>query len=541
VERRTTKLAGSAWPTFEGALFGLSLLGVDGGAVLALVGLAAFLRRMRVASRWLTSCGAFAFGAGLTSGFWVVPALEGLGATFAESLVGLGVAVLWCVVPHLVPVAALVRATRSMPAAAALAVNATGVGLWEDVLSLVPGAVPWTRFGYVVIDLPGVAQLAALGGVAWVSGAVVFFADASSRAASRRLDAGDRAAVAASLCAFAALAFGGEWLARAITPEPLMRSPRTELLAIQPDLPRSERFRPSLTAANVERMARYTERRIAASAHRPRVVVWPENAIADLGSGVHRDRAPPCPACDARAVAARLDTTLVVGIAERVPGDGASPRVTNRAVSVSPSRATLGSVHKARTVPVVESRGGFLGETVARWIGLAGAGPHVQPVTHVRPLGDGTGIVPLLCFEALFPRIPRARRSESDAILVNLADDSWVDTPWASRQLTRIARFRAIEQRLPLVRVVHGGRSSAYDAFGRELVRLDDDTWGAILLELVPRARPGPERWSLLALPLTTGAIAYASAYAGARSGVRRRGRSFTTRSAATAATSGDP
>jgi len=537
VERRTTKLAGSACPAFEGALFGAGLLGAEGGAVLALLGLAAFLHRTRVASRWLAPSGVFALGAGLTSGFWVVPALEGLGATFVQSLVGLGVAVLWCAVPHLVPVAALVRATRSMPAAAALFVNATGAGLWEEVLSLTPGAVPWTRFGHVAIDLSGVAQLAGLGSVAWVSGAVVFFADASSRVASPRLGERDRAAVVASLSSFAALVCGSEWPARVITPEPSIGSPRFDLLAIQPNLPRSERFRPSLAAANVERMARYTERRITASARRPRVVVWPENAIADLGSPVRHDRAAPCPACDALTVAARLGVTLVVGIAERVPGDGASRRVTNRAVSASPSRAALASVDKARTVPVVESRVGILGETLTRGIGLAGIGPLVRPASRARPLGDETGIVPLLCFEALFPRIARARRSEGAAILVNLADDSWVETPWAGHQLTRIARFRAIEQRLPLVRVAHGGRSSAYDAFGREFIRLDEDAWGSMLLELAPRPRPGPERWSLLALPLATCAITFA----GARSVARRRRRALTTRSAAKAATSGDP
>ena len=89
---------------------------------------------------------------------------------------------------------------------------------------------------------------------------------------------------------------------------------------------------------------------------------------------------------------------------------------------------------------------------------------------------------------------------------MNLADDGWIGGAAATHQLAAFARFRAIEERLPLVRVAHGGLSLAVDPFGQTLLTLPEDSWAHGRVEVRGGPPPGiVERAALLALPLVTG------------------------------------
>jgi apolipoprotein N-acyltransferase len=115
-------------------------------------------------------------------------------------------------------------------------------------------------------------------------------------------------------------------------------------------------------------------------------------------------------------------------------------------------------------------------------------------------------ITPALCYEVLFPQIVAHRRSPESLAILNLADDSWVSGEMATRQLSRFAAFRAIEQRLTLIRVAHGGLSSVVDEFGVTQLELPLDQWAHA--RVIVRASLPPtrlERAALIALPLSTG------------------------------------
>jgi apolipoprotein N-acyltransferase len=115
-------------------------------------------------------------------------------------------------------------------------------------------------------------------------------------------------------------------------------------------------------------------------------------------------------------------------------------------------------------------------------------------------------ITPALCYEVLFPQIVAARRSPDSLAILNLADDSWVRGETATRQLADFAAFRAIEQRVTLIRVAHGGLSAVVDPFGRTLLELPLDQWAHARVSV--RASPPPtgsEKAALIALPLSTG------------------------------------
>jgi apolipoprotein N-acyltransferase len=57
-------------------------------------------------------------------------------------------------------------------------------------------------------------------------------------------------------------------------------------------------------------------------------------------------------------------------------------------------------------------------------------------------------------------------------LLINLSNDSWFDAGAGPLQHYEIARFRAVENHVSLIRVTNSGVSGAFDPTGREIARV---------------------------------------------------------------------
>lgn len=83
-------------------------------------------------------------------------------------------------------------------------------------------------------------------------------------------------------------------------------------------------------------------------------------------------------------------------------------------------------------------------------------------------LPNDISIGPLVCYEDIFPTLARQAVRQGAALLVNLTNNAWFGETHAPYLHRMLAAFRAIENRVYLVRATNTGLTSIIDPFGRE-------------------------------------------------------------------------
>src|SRR5262249_33044085 len=103
---------------------------------------------------------------------------------------------------------------------------------------------------------------------------------------------------------------------------------------------------------------------------------------------------------------------------------------------------------------------------------LRGISPTIGNLTPgaggIVTLPNGVGLGPLICYEDIVPDLGRQAVRQGAQVLVNLTNDMWFGRTRAPYQHRALAAFRAVENRVYLVRVTNTGLTSIIDALGRE-------------------------------------------------------------------------
>jgi apolipoprotein N-acyltransferase len=399
--------------------------------------------------------GAGYFGAGLTwivSPFFVDPWVHGWMAPFAFVLMAFGLGLFWA-------------------AAAALAVRMPNrlVGLVALLAAaeLLRGHVftgfPWAQLGHLWLGSP-VEQLAAWTGATGLT--VATLALAALPVMSWRWGT----PVAAVLVG-AALTLG---VLRESGPDSPSRD--VTLRLVQPNAEQSLKW-------DRDQARILFDRQLDLTAAGPPVdlVVWPETAVPYV-----LEYAPEV--ADLIAQAAQ-GGKVALGI-QRVQGD----RAWNSLRVVEGAGEVTATYDKHHLVPFGEYMP--LGDLMDDWFGIGafaaqtGNGYSAGPGPQVIDLGPRLGrVLPLICYEAVFPAIPRAVADRPDWML-QITNDAWFGTLTGPFQHFQQARLRAIEMGLPLVRVANTGVTAVIDARGRVAGSLPFGQAGALEVGPLPGALP---------------------------------------------------
>ncbi|AJE46038.1 apolipoprotein N-acyltransferase [Celeribacter indicus] len=321
---------------------------------------------------------------------------------------------------------------------------------------------PWAMPGYVWLDTP-IAQLSALVGpyglTALTFGLAALIA-AAWQARSLRL-----AALALVLFAGAG-AFG--WMR---TAAPLPPDRDVVVRVVQPYAPQRLKWDPEHVWTFYERALDLSDPQGAD------LVIWPETSVA---MPLHA-AGPELAEIAARTAPARA----IVGL-NRIDG----MRGYNTAVFLDTSGRPVDSYDKHHLVPFGEYMPlpGLMDLLGLRaFTAKEGYGYSPGPGPHLMETGAAGLALPLICYEAIFPRDLRTQTRPD--WLLQMTNDAWFGTFSGPQQSLAQSRFRTIETGLPMVRAANTGISGVIDPHGHMRVAIPLGQPGAVNAAL-PAALP---------------------------------------------------
>jgi apolipoprotein N-acyltransferase len=441
-----------------GILYGLAFPPYDqsGAAWVALVPLLLWVRE-RSGTRAFLFGAAYGLASAVSVGAWLAPTIARFfGVPLIVGLLGASLYWLtfWSTAFGLFAAGAARLLSSSRPMTAAF----TTAALWvasEFLRGRIMGH-PWCLLGYsqhAHVALIQVAALTAVYGVSFLLALVnTAIAEAIAATWSGRglADALRPLAVATALVATVCIS-------GAVVAGPHMASGMQMIAIVQSNVPPARLWTRAYTDHQIATHTRMMDDSVPASG--TALVVWPENAVPRYLE------VEPGLAAFLGALAQRHDSNLLFGTLRYQDGQS-----YNSVQLITAAGRNGGHYDKQRLVvfaevnPLHPATRGDPSENPGQF--TAGGGPDVLP--SFVPLGVS------ICQELLFPEAAARAARAGAALLVNVANDGWLDpeTGMASRRLFAMAVFRAVETRRYLIRAATTGVSGVFDPYGRIVASL---------------------------------------------------------------------
>ena len=284
--------------------------------------------------------------------------------------------------------------------------------------------------------------------------------------------AGRRGAAVMALCV-AGLSIGGATLgARPVPGEPRAVS----LRLVQPNAEQDLKWDPAVARDLFRRHLDMTRQGAPAD-----LTIWPETAIPYLF-----EFETEVPGIIAKASGGK---PVALGI-QRVEGERGwnSLRIVEGQGEVTQTYDKYHLVPFGEYMPFGDALHDLFG--LSAFAAQVGNGYSAGTAPQVLDLGPDLGrVLPLICYEAVFPQGIRAAPSRADWML-QITNDAWFGTLSGPFQHFDLARLRSIEFGLPLVRVANTGVTAVIDARGHVVARLPFGVTDKLDVAAIPPALP---------------------------------------------------
>jgi apolipoprotein N-acyltransferase len=225
---------------------------------------------------------------------------------------------------------------------------------------------------------------------------------------------------------------------------------------VNPSIAQNVKWMPAFQKKALDRLAALSRK----GDSRPDLIIWPEAAVPFIldqnpfVSGLLYD------------LAESLGAPILFG-APGYRSDDRGAAFTNSALLILPDRTVGGTYEKQRLVPFGEyvPLRPLLPFVPAVARGLAAgdlrAGQSAAPIT----LGEHRLGV-LICYEVIFGDLVRETLEAGSNVLVNLSNDAWLARAGVLQHFA-MGRLRAVEARVPMIRVANRGISGVIDPTGK--------------------------------------------------------------------------
>ncbi len=329
--------------------------------------------------------------------------------------------------------------------------TATWVG-GEYARGAIGGGFPWNDLGISQFRNLGLIQAAAWGGVAAVSAVIMLMNVGIAFTIRRYLPGPDRqkyrphvelfvGLLAIVLCyrfGFAAVRGHGAL------------PPSVTIAAVQPAIPQIKKWETGDAERILTRLRQLTDS-AATAEPRPDLIVWPETATPDCATteneslGLIRDMG-------------RHGIPLLVGTMDVTDAGKGEFLCYNASLLFTPEGTIAARYDKQHLVPFGEYIP--FSEAIPWLARLAPMGWNCTAGRAATVMEAGDPPVPfscLICFEDIMPGLARRAVLNGARLLINQTNDAWFDRSAGPVQHLSHSVFRAIENRVPVIRVANSG------------------------------------------------------------------------------------
>jgi apolipoprotein N-acyltransferase len=238
------------------------------------------------------------------------------------------------------------------------------------------------------------------------------------------------------------------------------------LRVVQPSIAQSTKWEP---AANERYLRLLLDLSDAPATHPIAAVVWPEAAIPFL---LERD------AAHRREIAAVAPSGgyVITGALRANPPPAPVAQIWNSIEALNSNGEIVARYDKAHLVPFGEYMP-LRDILPLKKITPGTVDLSVGPGPETMELPGLPAFSALICYEVIFPGTV-VDENHRPMWILNVTNDAWYGQSSGPYQHFAIARTRAIEEALPLVRVANNGVSGVVDRVGRVIARIDLNTVG---------------------------------------------------------------
>jgi len=348
---------------------------------------------------------------------------------------------------------------------------------------------PWNLEGYAWAFSPEMTQAASLAGVYGLSLLTLLMAVTLGYLFGARAFERD---IALSVYLIAILCW--VWGKGRLDHPDVLPSPSLLIRLVQPNIPQTLKWDPVQRENNFQKLLIMT----AAPSRVPlKAIIWPESAVPFF-----LEQEPDL--CWRIAAVIPKDALLFTGAIRRTPSEKTPLEVWNSLLVLDDQGNIVTAYDKAHLVPFGEylpirktldalfGKGSLKKITAGSVDFSAGPGPQSIPLPKGLPPFSG-----LVCYEVIFPTAVINPTQNRPGWMINITNDAWYGNTSGPYQHLEMARFRAIEEGVPLVRSANSGVSAVFDGYGRNIGSLHLSKKGILDVDLPAPTRivPPYARW----------------------------------------------
>ncbi len=410
----------------------------------------------------------FGFGYFLAGLWWIGNALLVEAEQFAWAL-PLAVVVLPALLAVFYGLACIIARLFWSPDLGRIAALAVGFGIAEWLRAVVLTGFPWNAIGYAAMPVPIFMQPVAIIGLYGVNAVAVFVFAMPALLGGR----GDRikGLIAAVVIIGVAAGFG-TWRLSLPGPDDARRVP---VRIVQPSIDQSGKWDTARRDENFATQLGLSAGDPANEVQMPELIVWPETSVPFFFT-----ERP-----DALAAIGEMlgeGQTLLAGAVRVEEGAGGASRFYNSILAIDHTGEVIGAADKVRLVPFGEylPLEELLGSLGLRRLVTAPGTFSAGSARRLLNVSDGLKILPMICYEIIFPGALGDSVNAGAEVIVNVTNDAWYGNTPGPYQHFRQAQVRAVEAGLPLIRAANNGVSAIVDARGRVVDAFDLNVVGSL-------------------------------------------------------------